>query len=242
MITIKPTPNYAGVEITGDFYDFDQLYEALHKIVGHEDEHPEYFNARIQILGLCYDLRHAKMGHREYTFIDHGLDEDTMKWMGVVGTRKNLYLSFKVYYPEILFVIMSLHDFIKIYKHDKVIPRDWDVTVTTIQQFQATFIRSLEQILTPHTFKMMLSNMRRYNVTFRDYFTQYIDLLTIRFLNWDKEKRLKNISIMAKRIAEQGEEYQKLKHDILAVAKLHNCPPSEISYNKEYPDYHEIDW
>nr|WP_179123923.1 hypothetical protein [Paraliobacillus ryukyuensis] len=40
MLQIKPTPNYAGVTITGDFEDFDQLYESLHMIVGTEDEHP----------------------------------------------------------------------------------------------------------------------------------------------------------------------------------------------------------
>lgn len=47
MIQIEPTPNYAGVSITGDFYDFDQLYESLHTHVGQEGEHLHYHNARM---------------------------------------------------------------------------------------------------------------------------------------------------------------------------------------------------
>lgn len=34
MIQVKNTPNYAGVVISGDFYDFEVLYESLHTVVG----------------------------------------------------------------------------------------------------------------------------------------------------------------------------------------------------------------
>lgn len=242
MIKITPTPNYAGVEMTGDYYDFDQLYEALHKIVGEEDEYQDYYNARMRVLGLCYDLRHTNMGHREYVFMDHGIDEDTMKWMGIVGSKKNFYLSFKTYYPEILFIVMALDDFIALYKRKKANHHHWDLTINTIRKFQATVIQSLSETLKPQTYKTMLNHMSKYPVEFSNYFTQYLDKLNIRFLNWDKEKRLKNISIMAKRIAEQGEEYQKAKRQILEVAFENDCSPSQIQLNEEYLDYYKIDW
>lgn len=75
MLQIANTPNYAGIKVTGDFHDFDQLYEALHEIVGNEDENLAYYNARLRVLGLCYDLRHANMG----TWVDEITFMSTME-------------------------------------------------------------------------------------------------------------------------------------------------------------------
>ena len=38
MIYVKNTPNNTGVAVYGDHRDFEGLYEALHDIVGNEDE------------------------------------------------------------------------------------------------------------------------------------------------------------------------------------------------------------
>lgn len=243
MLQIKPTPNYAGVTITGDFEDFDQLYESLHMIVGTEDEHSNYFDTRIRVLGLCYDLRHANMGHRDYNFKDHGLDADTMKWMGVIGPKQNLYLSFNTYLPELLFITMALNDFIDMYLMNKATHRFWDKNVTTVRAFQATFMASLSEVLKPQTFKMMQNNMsQKYGPNFSNYFTAYIDQLNVRFLKWDADKRYNNISIIAKRIAEQGKPYQKVVEQIMEVAREEDCHPSEIRFAEAYPDEQDIDW
>lgn len=239
MLQVSNTPNYAGIKVTGDFHDFDQLYDALHKIVGDEDENPAYFNARLHVLSLCYDLRHANMGGRDYVYVNHGIDSETMKWMGIVGSEKNLYLSFDSYYPETLFIVMTLNDFISIYKSKKKHP-DWDLNIATVRKFQASVIENLRETLPPQTFTVMLKNMNNEWNHFDNYFTQYLDQLNIRFLKWNKEKRLKNISIMAKRIAEQGTEYQKAKRQILEVAEEEGIHPNQIQYYEKYPD--EIDW
>ncbi|WP_249869092.1 DUF6904 family protein [Oceanobacillus saliphilus] len=242
MIQITPTPHYAGVTITGDFYNFDQLYEALHKIVGDEEKHPDYYNARLRVLGLFYDLRHANRAHREYAFKNHGLDEETLQWMGIVSTNKNVYLSFNTYYPEILFIIMALNDFVDMYNQTDAMHSKWDLTVQTVRKFQATVIDSLRDTLPRQKFNSMLRNMSRYSVDFSNYFTRYLDQLNIRFLGWDQEKRFKNISIMAKRIAERGKEYQQVHEQLMQAAIKHNCDPNELVLNEDYPDYMEIDW
>ncbi|WP_188206852.1 DUF6904 family protein [Alkalibacillus aidingensis] len=242
MLQITPTPNYSGLEIAGDYYDLEQLYEALHQVVGNEDEHLELYQARMRVLGLCYDIRHAFMGNREYTFVDNGLNEDAMEWLGLDDAKGNLYLTFPIYYPEILMIVMALNDFMDRYESQNAVLKQWDLTVQTVRKFQAAVIQSLQETLKPQTFKMMLNHMSKHSVRFDHYYTQYIDELNIRFLNWDKDQRLKNISIMAKRIAEQGKEYQKAKQQILEAAQESNCHPSEIRYNEEYPDFDEIDW
>lgn len=69
MLEIKVTENYAGIEVKGDCNDFEQLYDCIFKIVGDGEEYPTLEKFRIQILALCYDLRHAKQGNREIELI-----------------------------------------------------------------------------------------------------------------------------------------------------------------------------
>ncbi|GGK06256.1 hypothetical protein GCM10007063_30940 [Lentibacillus kapialis] len=240
MLNAQHTPNYGGITLYGDYYDFEQLYEAIHTLVGDEDQCPaSYENVRIYILSLCYDLRHAFMGHREGTFVDNGMTENTLKFMNMAGTTKNIYLSFNTLYPQILFTIAALNDFIQMREREVNHP-EWDTIITSIRQFQATIIQSLEEVLSPHAFKMMVNNMNHWSVDFSNYYVQYIDQLNIRFLNWDREKRVKNISVMAKRIVEKGTEYQNIREKIDELSRAENIPVSDITFNEDYPN--DIDW
>jgi len=76
MIFVKNTPNNTGVAIYGDYMDFENFYEALHAVVGDEDEFVGFEAARIRVLGICYDIRYALMGDREIEFVDNGMDEE----------------------------------------------------------------------------------------------------------------------------------------------------------------------
>ncbi|ALX50031.1 DUF6904 family protein [Lentibacillus amyloliquefaciens] len=239
MLKAEHTPNYAGITLYGDFHDFEQLYEALHDIVGEEGEHPPYEEVRLYILSFCYYLRHAFMGHRESAFVDNGMTEDTMKFMNIAGSTKNIYFSFNTLYPQMLFTIGALNDFIRI-RGKKLKHPALDRTITTLRQLQAAVIQSLEETLSQHAFKMMMNNMNHWLADFGNYYVQYIDQLNIRFIEWDKEKRKKNISVMAKRIFEKGKEYQSIKQEIDEVAREENVPVSEIHFAGEYPE--EIDW
>ena len=116
MIYVKNTPNNVGVSIYGDCLDFDMLYDALHTIVGNEEQYTAYEAARIRVLGVCYDLRHALMGDREIEFVDNGIDDEKRKHMSVLASDKNVYLKINVLWSEMLFVTMVLNDFMRIIK------------------------------------------------------------------------------------------------------------------------------
>jgi hypothetical protein len=92
MIYVKNTPQNAGVAIYGDFMDFERLYDSLHNVVGDEDEFISYETARMRVLGVCYDIRHALMGDREIEFVDNGMDEAKMRWLSAITPDKNVYL------------------------------------------------------------------------------------------------------------------------------------------------------
>lgn len=247
MIYIKNTPNNAGVSIYGDFMDFEKLYDSLHDVIGDEDEFISYESPRIRVLGICYDLRHALMGDREIEFVDNGMDEEKMKWMSMITPEKNVYLKINVLWPEILFVCMVLNDFIELYarkrakgSYNAVTDKKniWDESIAHVRVFQAAITKCIKETVSKASFSRMINLMNR--AYFSGYITQYIDVLNCRFLDMNSEKRLKNITIMAKRITEQGDEYQQVTADVKMAAMHYNCPVTNISSGVDYPE--DIEW
>ncbi len=249
VITIGSTPNNVGVTIQGDFFDFDQLYDALHEIVGEEEEYPLYSAARLRILALCYDLRHANMGHRGVTFVFNGFNDEIMRWREIVAPDKNLYLSINVFWPELLFYTMALNDFARLHaqklgKNHRKIFEDknviWDPTLAQIRMFQAAIFNCIEQTVPSTVLARIRNMMLGQYVWFGDYATQYLDILNLRFLDLKKESRAKNISIVVKRLVEQGDEYQEYRAAIDDAADTYDCSPEDIRLDIEYPE--EIEW
>ncbi len=251
MIFVEGTPNNAGVAIYGDYMDFNNLYNALHDVIGDEEKLMDYYATRIRVLAICYDLRHALMGHREYEFFDNGLDEDKKRYMEIIAPDKNLYLKINVLWPEILFVMIALNDFIQIYAEKQTRTKNssnlyaepkasWDFTIANVRMLQAAVANCLEQILSPRAFTRLLNLMNGKGVYTKRYATQYIDILNDRLFNMSSERRRANISIFAKRISEKGREYKELVDDLEAESIRYGCRVDELQLNIDFPD--EIDW
>ncbi|WP_134702997.1 hypothetical protein [Ammoniphilus sp. YIM 78166] len=249
MIFAKNTPNNMGIAVYGDYLDIEELYEALHAIVGEEEEYPAYETARLRVLGVCYDMRHALMGNREMEFVENGLDDEKKKWLGVIAPDKNIYLKFHVFWPEMLFVLMALNDFVKLYarknakkSYDVMVDKRniWDPSIAMVRVFQSSVIKCIKETVSDASFPRMMNLMNKDYTWFDHYATQYVDILNCRFMDMDKDKRIKSIPTMAKRLAEFGDEYQQVKNHVFVVAREYNCPISAIRPNVEYPE--EFEW
>lgn len=249
MIIAKNTSNNTGIAVYGDYRDLEELYEALHAIVGKEEEYPAYVTARLRVLGVCYDIRHALMGNREMEFVENGLDDEKKKWLGVIAPDKNVYLKFHVFWPEMLFIIMALNDFVKLYArknakkgYDVMVDKRniWDPSIAMVRVFQSSVTKCMKETVSDASFARMINMMNKDYTWLDHYATQYVDILNCRFLEMDKHKRMKNISTMAKRLAEFSDEYQQVKSQVFAAAREYNCPISEIRPNVEYPE--DFEW
>ncbi|MCF8564646.1 hypothetical protein LLE49_07790 [Alicyclobacillus tolerans] len=251
MLTLKNTANLAGIEICGDYQDMDTLYMALLMIIGDEGDYGNYEGARLRTLGVMYDLRHAFQADREFEFIDNGMDEDTMKLLGMISPQKNLYYKVSVYYPEVLFVILAINDFIRLYAKKQAKSATfplvdkknlWDTHIAIARLFQSLVVGCVKEVVTEASFKRIMNYLHK-DYTWTDgYATQYLDMLNIRYLNIeDKEERAKSLSSLVKRMTEKGKEYQEIEQGVREAAIAHNCSTEDISLsNWNYPE--EIDW
>lgn len=251
MIFAKNTPNNTGIAIYGDFTDFENLYEALHNVVGDEDELIGYYSARIRVLGVCYDIRHALMGDREYEFVDNGLDEDKKKHMEVLAPDKNMYLKIYVLWPEMLFVMIALNNFLELYakklaktKYSSNLYAEakvsWDSTIAQVRMLQAAVAECLKQTISEATYARLLNVMNGSYVSTYSYITQYIDVLNDKFINMNEEKRLKSISTFAKRISQLDNEYRELEAVLREEARKRNCDVNDLRLAIDFSE--EIEW
>ena len=217
MIYVENTPNNTGVAVYGDHRDFEGLYEALHDIVGNEDEFLNHEMVRIRVLAVCYDLRHAMMGDREFEFVDNGRDDFKMRKLSVIAPDKNVYLKINVLWPELLFVMMALNDFILLYAkrrpgcYKSVLDRRNIWMLPFSGAFQSMVAKCMEETVPQASFTHdepyepgLYMDGQLYHSVHR-YFERPVWL--------QPGKRLKSIPTMAKRLAEQGNEYMEARSE-----------------------------
>lgn len=250
MIHILNTPHNAGIAIHGDNLDFDALYRALHTIVGDDGEHLSLDSARMRVLGICYDIRHALMGDREVEFVDNGMTEDKMRRLSTITSSKNVYLKINVLWPEILFVMMALNDFVRVYAHKQArqsydVMLDnrniWDAGIAQVRAFQAAVVQCIKDHVSDNSFRRMMNLLNSNYAVLDDYVTQYVDVLNGKFIALDPEKRLKSIPTMTKRLVEQGDEYLQLRSEIMWAAKSYDCLPANIEM-QGVACHEDIEW
>lgn len=85
MLLGYPTKYGTGIEIQGDYFDLDSLYNTIHYIVNKLDENPE----STLMLSFAYEVRKAKYDFRE--IVEKGMDETK-------------YKSFKLYWHTYILV------------------------------------------------------------------------------------------------------------------------------------------
>ena len=240
MINITNTPNMTGVLLAGDSEDFEALYDALHIIVGPEETAFRLAEARMRVLGLCYDLRHARMGNRNVVFHEHGLDAEQMKYLAIIGPTHNLHLSFETYWPEMLYIVFVLNEFIESYER-RPKTHTWDENIAIVRLFQSKVLKLAGETMTDKqfaSFKNWTDGTKALSYSFyANLYTQYVDYLNLLWIAMDKEERQKKLSIFAKRLNQHTTDYEKLKKRIDEAAEYEEVHPSEIGYG----DYEAVE-
>lgn len=243
MIRIRNTPNFAGVHISGDYFDFNELNEAVQLITRSHDEDDGYGQPRRRILGLFSELRQAQLGNRGIEAVPNGFSKEENLEIPVEHTGNNVYLRFEALWPEVIFAAFALNDFISHYMDsDRV--HIWDPSVTAVRKFQSAVASCLEETLSPNRYRQLRKYIDPHGLfaktKYQNYLVQYIDRLNIHFLRLPPARRSENISIMAKRICELDSLYYAFRSDFIDLAEGLQVHVSELRYKEEYPD--EFEW
>jgi hypothetical protein len=256
MITIKNTENLTGVTISGDFNDLYNLVDAFHAITINEysEKHQSYIEISTRVLGLCYDIRHAFQGDREVELVDNGMNEDKMRFHSIITPKSNVYYKCNYLYPEMFLVMLALNELIELrireltktkYIYKEALDKNviWNDKIAIIRVFQGEFTRCVKEVLTEASYARWLKVMNGDYLDIEHIMSQYLDILNIKYIKMNKEKRLKSLTSIAKRIAEYryDREHGEIEEVVLAAAREHGCPRGDIRLEGiEYPE--DIVW
>ncbi len=254
MVTMQLTPNYAGVRISGNRDDFEAIVDAIYDLTideGHSD-YLKYHTVSIRTLGLCYDIRHAAMGHREVEMIDEDIVPFLYESEDEIVRYREARFSCHCLLPEMCFVIMALDCLMDYRGHSKAREkwnRDqdprviWDPTIALMRSFQSIFIACVEKELAPAAMTRFRNSLHRGTQYVADMHRQFLDLKNIEFIGYSPEKRKRSISLTAKHLSEyfRNPEYRSLAAELELSAAEYGVHPSELtSRSLEYPEEH--DW
>lgn len=249
MIKIRLTQKYTGLEISGDYSDFDELYEALASLVGIEGEYTSYKASISRISQFGFELQQAMKGERDYVNEMNGVYHHTHNVKDIILPQNNVHLSIKQFLPEALFILMSLNDLLHVYAmklaDNKFTPLSddacvYNVTINMIRLFQSAIVSATMPMVSENRQKSLLSKITEKHHNFCDYHSQYIDMLNIIHINMTEEERLDNLPLIIENLYEKNDMYNQLSDELEDASIEYNCSPSELRFVEEYPE--DIVW
>lgn len=244
MLRAKSTFNHTGVNLEGDFLDLETLYHTLFDLVGNEDKYPTHSGVRLRIVSFCYSIRHTLMGERGINLMTNGMSTEKMKSQAIIAPVKNVYYSFNAVWPEILFNIMVLNDYILMEAkrlaqgsnsdETMLAPKvAWDKSIALVRCFQAVVMAALQEILPPSSYTRLINTMSRGYIWFDHYATQYLDMIDTQYMEMDKEKRLKSLPALIKQLVERPPEYYEVERAVGQYAREHNVAIEDVHLAEE---------
>lgn len=239
MLSIKSTERLTGGRISGDYWDLDELINAIYEVIGDENRYYDYQGARHRILGVCLELRKATQGECNIEFVANGIHKGVIKKQDMIAPSKNVYFSVEILWPELIFTALALNDFIDLY-NEFIDISPWNPHVATIRKFQSIVTECLKEHLPEDHFHVFMQLMVSKSPKYFRYATQYVDVLNLEYLNLSMEERKQNLGAFAIRLMVEDDGYLALKNEILAAASVTKNEIHELQLQMKYPE--QIDW
>lgn len=238
MLTITTTPNHTGAKISGDYFDLDNLNQAIYRIIGEEGKYYNLEGSRMRILGVSYEIRHAAQGDRNIESVFNGLHEQVKKQHRFIAPDKNTYFSVEVLWPEVLYAVLALNTFTKLYRKSVDFP-EWDVHLPVIYRFQSLVLDCLHGHVPEEDYQVILKAFSQ-APSVEDYAIQYVDYFNLQYIGMTKQQREKSLAAIAIKLVVQDKDYQAFRKQILAAAAPAKKSIHEVQLNTEYPE--TIEW
>lgn len=235
MITMQPTELLTGVHISGDYWDFDALVEAIYALTGDDNRYYDYLGSRQRLLSTCLKLRQASRGEHSIELVANGIHRGITKKKQQIFTEKNVYYSVNILMPELIFTALALNDFIMLYK-ETIDDSEWNTSVATVRLFQASIAECIEPFMSEEHFIVFLKTLHMKSPLFFRYAPQYVDMLNIEYLALSKDEREQHITAFALRLLTDDESYNMLKQQLLSVTSYSKQALHEIPLSLKYPE------
>ena len=179
------------------------------------------------------------------------MDHERLKKLGQIAPATNTYLKIQVLWPEMVFVLAALNEFL-IKTAEKLVKTRyrynlfcdpavaWNNDIANVRKFQAAVFVAMEQVIPEVTAKRIAKISGNMLSDFSNYRTQFLDLQNDRYVRMTLERRRKNFLNTARKIIERDATYWDLHRHIETEAIAHGCQPDDLRLELDFPS--EIEW
>ena len=242
MLKVKLTENYTGITISGDYDDFDYLYDSFYYLIKGEPKSIEENTMQNHLYGFLYELRHAYQGQREAILNDNALCDSSRQWLKLKKkdvTDNNVYYCFNYILPDLLHDMVLIKYFIR--NIDKKESDYYNQHINIVNFFYSLILNRLSEILTPIRFNKLKKGMLESVICDTVYCPQWFEMISCDYINSNKQKRVKNFINMAMAIYDfwDYDDYIEFKKEMEKICKEKNCTFDDFHYGN-YPE--EIEW
>ena len=242
MLKVELTENYAGVKISGDYNDLDNLYDSIHYFIKEEPNSLGEYIMQNHIYGFLYDVRHAYQGDREAILIDNYLQEDKRKWLGLKKkdiTEHNMYFSFNYLLPDIFLDMILIKNFMR--NIDKKVNDIYNPYINQVNYFYSLVLHSLENMLTEIKFNKIKKGFMNAFTYDKLFIPQWFEIIAIDYAKMTKKQREKEFMHTMNEIYNymDYEDYYNMKKELEKLCEERNCNLDNLHYD-DFPE--EIEW
>lgn len=241
MLTIQPTENLTGLTVSGDYWDLDDIVQAIQEIVGEKQHYFQYEGARKRLLNVGAKIREASKGEHEIQAVANGMSRNAMKKSQTIIPERSVYYAVNLLLPEMIFAALALNDFIALYK-ETVDDSEWSTVTTSIRKFQSLISEAIMPFMSEEHYLLFLTTLHAKAPLFHQYATQYVDLLNLEYLALTKENRSEQLTSFALRLLAEDESYKILMTQLLGVTSISKQSLYEVELTLKYPNDEVIIW
>lgn len=238
MIQIHHTPHFAGIQISGDYFDFGELSNAIQQISQSRKADDGYAQSSKRLLAMSTMLRGAQLGTLELPEKPTVINAAQSFYMPINTTKYVLYLRVNVLWPEALFTALVLNELIVHFRDNEDV-HSWDPSVSAVRSFQSALASCLSKTLSPSRYRQLRKCIDPHGMSakskYQNYLVQYIDRLNIQFLKLPPTRRRDSISHFAIRICELDSLYYTFRSDFIDLAETLQVHVSDLKYKEDYP-------
>lgn len=238
MLALCNTENLAGVRISGDYWDFEELKQAVEKLISF---HPvtDINTSIISLRNFCEHLSKTLAGESHIETTYNGMNDTIKTNFDTNFPSQNIYFSTERFWPEIYFNLFCLNKLLdEFYKtHEK---RKFSPYVLTIQKFQANIFQCINLITGPKECLKLEADLYKQTMNINNYPLQYIDLLNLKYLSFSKNERSLYFTKIIRSLYNENREYMLFKHRLQLLSKNTDTALHSVRLEFDYPK--KINW
>ncbi len=238
MIFVKPTKNFTGVTIEGDYEDFSNLVDSIYRMTEEEKSYKDaYEGIKLVLLTLCYEIRHASYGDREVLLKDNVVSKSVYDYHNIKNCNDNIYYSVNILFPMAIFLATSIPELYlasrKFYgkksrrknkpeNFPSYLYSDYIRDKVNLDTLCAGIWQALGKVIGDEQLEEIIRLIENTDEDYSEYNIHYVDRCSLELINTAVEKREKKLNNIAKRLIVKNQQYYDYEDEFKHWAKHYN--------------------